>query len=97
MYFLWVSMYLAQKCQLGTLYYISYWRRDRHQVYVAIRATRRLLFCYFKTLSIGPIPGIEPAASRSAVKHSIDWAKPAAVQLPCRTQLIELNSTLARQ
>ena len=25
---------------------------------------------YFKTLSIGPAPGIEPATSRSAVKHS---------------------------
>ena len=24
---------------------------------------------YFKTLSIGPVPGIEPATSRSAVKH----------------------------
>ena len=27
---------------------------------------------YFKTLSIGPTPGIEPATSRSAVKHSTD-------------------------
>ena len=33
---------------------------------------------YFKTLSIGPAPGIEPATSRSAVKRSTDWAKPAA-------------------
>ena len=32
---------------------------------------------YFKTLSIGPAPGIEPATSRSAVKHSTDWANPA--------------------
>ena len=29
---------------------------------------------YFKTLSIGPAPGIEPATSRSAVKRSTDWA-----------------------
>ena len=34
---------------------------------------------YFKTLSIGPAPGIEPATSRSAVKRSTDWASPAAV------------------
>ena len=34
---------------------------------------------YFKTLSIGPAPGIELATSRSAVKRSTDWANPAAV------------------
>ena len=33
----------------------------------------------FKTLSIGPVPGIEPATSHSAVKRSTDWAKAAAV------------------
>ena len=33
---------------------------------------------YFKTLSIGPTAGIEPATSRSAVKRSIDWANPTA-------------------
>ena len=32
---------------------------------------------YFKTLSIGPAPGIEPATSRSAVKRSTDWANPS--------------------
>ena len=30
-----------------------------------------LFLSYFKTLSIGPAPGIEPATCRSAVKHSI--------------------------
>ena len=35
------------------------------------------LLSYFKTLSIGPAPGIEPATSRSAVKRSTDWANPA--------------------
>ena len=35
----------------------------------------------FKTLSIGPAPGIEPATSRSAVKRSTDWANPAAVKM----------------
>ena len=34
----------------------------------------------FKTLSIGPAPGIEPAMSRSAVKCSTDLANPAAVK-----------------
>ena len=34
---------------------------------------------YFKTLSVGPAPGIEPATSRSAVRRSTDSANPAAV------------------
>ena len=29
---------------------------------------------YFKTLSVGPAPGIEPAAFRSAIKRSNDCA-----------------------
>ena len=29
----------------------------------------------FKTLSIGPAPGIEPPTSRSAVKRSTDWSR----------------------
>ena len=37
------------------------------------------ILSYCKTLSIGPIPGIEPATFRSAVKRSTDWANPAAV------------------
>ena len=32
----------------------------------------RSFLSYFKTLSIGPAPGNEPATSRSAVKHSTD-------------------------
>ena len=35
---------------------------------------------YFKTLSIGSTPGIEPATSRSAAKLSTDWAYPTAVR-----------------
>ena len=31
---------------------------------------------YFKTLSNGPAPGIEPATSHSAVKHSTDCVNP---------------------
>ena len=62
---------------------------DRHFTDVVIRATRRSshLQCkrstsflsYFKTLSIGPVPGIEPTTFRSAVKRSTDWANPAGV------------------
>ena len=36
---------------------------------------------YFKTLSIGPAPGIEPTTSHSAVKPSTDCANPVAVQV----------------
>ena len=46
-------------------------------------------FSYFKTLSIGPAPGIEPATSRSAVKRSNDWANPAAVNIE-----LDINSIL---
>ena len=59
-------LYLALKYQLRPFY-------------VVIRATRRsrrlegkggtFISSYFKTLSIGPAPEIEPATSRSAVKR----------------------------
>ena len=39
------------------------------------------LLSHFKTLSIGSVPGIEPATSRSAVKRSTNWANPASVKL----------------
>jgi len=32
-----------------------------------------LFLSCLKTLSIGPVPGIKPATSRSAAKRSIDW------------------------
>ena len=44
----------------------------------------------FKTLSVGPAPGIEPATSRSAVKRSTDWANPATVNE------VELENALKR-
>ena len=44
---------------------------DGTTIYVLIRT--------FNSQScIGPVPGIEPAISRSAVKSSADWANPAA-------------------
>ena len=59
-----------------TIFYVSNWRRDRHFTWSS--ETREGLACcsakevpsflgYFKTLSIGPAPGIEPATSRSAI------------------------------
>ena len=35
---------------------------------------------HFKTLSVGPVPGIEPVTCRSAVKRSINGANAAAVK-----------------
>ena len=35
---------------------------------------------YFKTLSIGPAPGIKPMTSRSAVKRFTNWANPDVVE-----------------
>ena len=58
--------------------------------YVVIRATQRSsllkakgvtsFLSYFKTLSIGPAPGIEPATSHSAVKRFTNGANTAAVK-----------------
>ena len=51
--------------------------------YVVIRARVKavpLFLSYFKTLSIGPAPGIEPTTSRSTVKGFTDWANPATVK-----------------
>ena len=36
---------------------------------------------YFKSMSIGPALGIEPATFCSAVKRFTDWANPATVKL----------------
>ena len=72
-----------------TIFYVSYWRRDRHFTWssepregpAACRAKEVPSFLsYFKTLSIGPAPGIEPATSRSAVTRFTDWANTAAVE-----------------
>ena len=68
-----------------TIFYVSYWSRDRHLTWspepcegLAARSAKGVpsFLSYFKTLSIGPAPGIEPATSRSAVKRSTDWANP---------------------
>ena len=83
----WVSIYLARKCELGTLFYISYRRRDRHlrghpshAKFSPLAVQRKYLHfsVILRPMSNGPAPRIEPATSRSAVKHSTDWANPAA-------------------
>ena len=71
-------MYLARKYKLGTLF-LLFLLETGPPFYVVVLATRRSrAICsakgvptfpsYFKTLSIGPVPGIEPATSRSAVR-----------------------------
>ena len=66
-----------------TIFHVSYWRRDHHFTWpsepregLAACSTKVVpsFLSYFKTLSIGPAPGIEPATSRSAVTRSTDWA-----------------------
>ena len=68
---------LSTKVLIGdTIFYVSNWTRDRHFTWSS--EPREGLACcsakgvpsflgYFKTLSIGPAPGIEPATFRSAV------------------------------
>ena len=81
---LYLSRYLARKYWLRTLL-LRLQLETGLPFYVVIRAIRRSrakvvpsFLSYFKTLSIGPAPGIEPATSRSAVKRSNDCANPAA-------------------
>ena len=74
---------------MGHYFYVSYWRRDRHLTWSS-ESREGLAICrakavpsflsYSKTLNVGPVAGIEPATSRSAVKRSTDWANPAAVK-----------------
>ena len=70
-----------------TIFYVSYWRRDRHFTWssepregLAACSTKVVpsFLSYFKTLGIGQAPGIEPATSRSAVTRSTDWDNTAA-------------------
>ena len=84
-------MYLASKVLIeDTIFYVSNWRRDRHFTWssepregLAVCRAKEVpsFLSYFKTLSIGPTKGIEPATSRSAFKRSTDWTNPAAVQI----------------
>ena len=52
---------------------VSYWRPPFYEGLAICRAKAVPSFLSsFKTLSIGPTPGIEPATSCSAVKRSTD-------------------------
>ena len=75
-FYLSVNVFSTKVLIGDTIFYISNWRRDRHFTWSS--EPREGLACcsakgvpsflgYFKTLSIGPAPGIEPATSRSAV------------------------------
>ena len=73
----------------GTFILRGYPRYAR--VYLAICRAKAVpsFLSHFKTLSVGPVPEIEPATSRSAVKHSTDWANLAAVKLILPYKLYE--------
>ena len=69
-----------------TIFYVSYWRRDRHFTWssepregLAACSTKVVpsFLSYFKTLNIGLAPGIEPATSCPVVTRFTDWAKTA--------------------
>ena len=62
------------------------WSSEPHEGLAVCRAKAVPSFLsYFKTLSVGPAPGIEPPTSRSAVKRSADWAthNPALSRSTC--------------
>ena len=73
-------MSLARKCCSGHRF-TSPTKRDRHftrsseprdgPAACSAKAVHSFL-SYFKTVSVGPVPEIEPATSRSAVKRSTD-------------------------
>ena len=87
-----MSTYLALLYQSRTLF-LRLLLETGPPLYVVHRAKRkssRLLgkgtkavpsfLSYFKTLSIGLVPGIKPTNSCSAVERSTVWANPAAVR-----------------
>ena len=72
--------------------YVSYWRRDRYFTCTLSSKPRECLsacsakevpsfLSYFKTLSIGPVPGIEPATFCFAVTCSTNRANTVAVKI----------------
>ena len=81
-------MYFHESTNWGHYFYVTNLRRDHYFTWSS-EPREGLAACsakgvpsflsYFKTLSIGPAPGIEPATTRSAVNRSTDWANPAVV------------------
>ena len=84
----------------GHCFYVYKCKRDRNFTWSSgIR--RGLAVCcakgvpsfpsYFKTLGIGPIPGIKPATSRFAGKCPTDWAYPTELIFLCSQALYRLS------
>ena len=79
----------STKVLIDVVIFTSQWRWDRHFT-LSFEPREDLAVCrakevpsflsYFKTLSIGPSPGIEPATSPSAVKHSTDRASQSGTE-----------------
>ena len=75
-------MYLARKNKLGTLFCTSLpggGTEAREGLTICRAKAVPSFLSHFKTLSVGPIPGIEPVTRRSAVKRSNNGANPATV------------------
>ena len=77
-FYLSVNVFSTKVLIGDSIFYVSNWRRDGHFTWLS--EPREGLACcsakgvpsflgYFKTLSTGPAPGIEPATSRSAVNR----------------------------
>ena len=78
-----MPLYLARRYQLGTLFFTSptgdgtaiirgHPSHAKVQPFAGQREYLSSFLSYFKTLSVGPVPGIDPAISRLAVKRSTD-------------------------
>ena len=82
--FIWVSMYFSTKVLTGNTIFKSP-TGDETAILrgpAIFRAKAVPSFpSYFKTLSIDPLSGIEPATSRSTIKSSTDWDNRAAVTI----------------
>ena len=76
LFYLSVNVFITKVLIGDTIFYVSSWRRNRHFTWssepregLPVCSAKGVpsLLGYFKTLSIGPASGIEPATSRSAV------------------------------
>ena len=71
-------MYLARKYQLGTLFlrlgdrHFTWSSEPREGLTICRAKEVPSFFSHYKTPSVGPVQGIEPSTSRSAVKRSTD-------------------------
>ena len=77
-------MYLARNYYHTMLFYVSYRRPDRH-LYDFQGKDITFLLSYFKTPSIGPASGTDPAPNYySAIQRSTDWAYPSTINVKLR-------------